>query len=373
MKLSQSVVRWRSVARPSTVVYICAFIAFLSLFLYQRVNLHRSLQVVPENPNQSEEIALLQERLQELTTTKQKNEVKLHRQIKNLNIKIDELETDKKNLLNKVHQLEKQIPGFENQSQQKQINQETSFNLKNDSIPSKKHQIKKHMKLTSLFKSETIKSATETPDLRTYNYDDTPIPMPPHVQTVEVSSINDLPSFSHHLKFWKSAPTLHPPALDTTGGVYVMNAILVPESQYIAVFLLTHDYFARKGPAAPLYAEPTTLRSPSDVPHAYKIINTTLIPHLGQSKPGFACIFTDRPSSQGTSTIFHIAMVDYIPNKSTSDGNVNAGTEIMRCRVPIGQMERYAWGDPSAELEFILTQRWSYLTDANSGNTLVCD
>ena len=144
------------------------------------------------------------------------------------------------------------------------------------------------------------------------------------------------------------------PSADSHGRIYLMNYIFMPNDQMVSIFLLTAEYLDRKDG---LHAWPSKWRK--NVPELYRNIRSTIYPDYPAAAP-FACVFR-------VGGHVWISQVDYVPNNTTRDRYVNEGTEIMRCDVPMGAMQKQ-YGDDSGlffdaqhRFEFLLTQKWRHL------------
>merc|ERR1719361_2640061 len=145
------------------------------------------------------------------------------------------------------------------------------------------------------------------------------------------------------------------PSADSHGRIYLMNYIFLPYEQMMSIFLLTAEYL---NPNHGLHSWPSKRRR-NQLPDLYRNIRSTIYPDYPSAAP-FACVFR-------VDDHLWISPVDYVPNNTTRDRYVNDGTEIMRCDVPMGSMQKH-YGDDGGlffdaqhRFEFLLSQKWRHL------------
>ena len=148
------------------------------------------------------------------------------------------------------------------------------------------------------------------------------------------------------------------PALDSTGSIYLMNYIFSPYDQLMNIFLLTKKPF---GADHWDWAKVNDKYNEDDIPEIYQNIESTLYEKCNEAPP-FSCVFRVEDT-------LWISKVDFVPTFTTIDSNINGVTDIMRCHVPMEEMQD-KWGideglffDAQHHFEFLLTQKWSENTD----------
>ena len=197
-------------------------------------------------------------------------------------------------------------------------------------------------------------------------------PRPP--QSIRIGSI----SFDDINEFWKDSvhendifDTSNLPSADHNGRIYIMNYIFLPYEQMMSIFLLTSEYL---DPNHGLHSWPSKKRR-NDLPDLYKNIRSTIFKEY-KDAPLFACVFKVDSTEEKDDNNLWISRVDFVPNNTTRDRYVNYGTEILRCDVPMGDMNKYYKHDASPfydeeyNFEFLLTQKWRHLLEEDHDDYL---
>eukprot|EP01084_Bolivina_argentea_P098900 177789_1 len=182
-------------------------------------------------------------------------------------------------------------------------------------------------------------------------------PRPP--KSIYIDSLID----EHIEHFWRDEiasndifDSTNIPGLDSNGHIYIMNYIFLPYEQMLSIFLLTSEYL---NPNHGLHSWPSKRRR-QDLPILYKNIRDTIYSDYKSVIPTFACIF--RVNSH-----IWISKVDFVPNNTTRDRYVNYGTEILRCNVPMNEINKYydktdsPFYNEEYKFTFLLTQKWEEL------------
>ena len=195
-------------------------------------------------------------------------------------------------------------------------------------------------------------------------------PRPP--QSIHISSLlNDEIN-----KFWNDEinekdifDSSNLPSIDSNGRIYIMNYIFLPYEQMISIFLLTSEYL---DPNHGLHAWPSKKRK-NDLPLLYKEIRNTIYKEY-KNAPLFACIFKVSSENKENDNNIWISKVDFVPNNTTRDRYVNYGTEILRCNVPMSDINKYMESSPfydeESKFEFLLTQKWRHLIPKDNNDYL---
>ena len=211
--------------------------------------------------------------------------------------------------------------------------------------------------------------------------DDISPPRPPksiHIGGLSINEVNEF--WNDDLNKNDIFNSSNLPSLDSNGKIYIMNYLFLPYEQMISIFLLTSEYL---DPNHGLHSWPTRKRN--DVPNLYKNIRSTIYKQYKQVQPSFACVFKvdksknnddDDDDIEGKieNANIWISKVDFVPNNTTRDRYVNYGTEILRCNVPMKDMNKYynnknsPFYDEDYQFEFLLTQKWTKLVPDNNNN-----
>ena len=142
------------------------------------------------------------------------------------------------------------------------------------------------------------------------------------------------------------------PTADSTGSIYLNNYIFSPYEQMITIFLLTADGL-RDGKS---YGTKISDKYPDEIPEVYANLKNTIYEKYRETAP-FACVFRVHDT-------LWISEVDFVPHGTTIDANVNGMTEIMRCHVPMEEMQDIFANDEGLFFDaqhhfgFLLTQKW---------------
>ncbi|ETO25562.1 hypothetical protein RFI_11578 [Reticulomyxa filosa] len=159
-------------------------------------------------------------------------------------------------------------------------------------------------------------------------------------------------------KFWEELAILNDlPEADPKGLIYVMNSIFLPKSKMLTIFTLTKEYLR---PEHGLHAWPTRkIKRPqvySDLPKTILEIEN---PTIAIQPPLFCVFFAYSFHNSSTPpNVYFVSKVDYVPNWTTRDRYVNLASSILRCQVPIEEMNGHIdFANGNARLAFALSQR----------------